>query len=274
MTISVLILTYNEEAALPGCLDSVDWCDDVLVFDSHSTDRTCAIASEHGARVVLRRFDDFASQRNAGLAEAFKHAWVLMLDADERVPSDLAREMTDAVAAAADDVGAFRMRRKDMWGARWLRRSSGYPTWFTRLVRAGHVKVSRPVNESYDVEGRCGVLESHLLHYPFLKGLSWWIARHDRYSSSEADIARAERREPVRMASLLGRDPLIRRRTLKLLGHRLPARPLMVFAYLYVLRGGFLDGIPGLRYILLRAWYELMIDIKMGEESTRAHSSH
>jgi glycosyltransferase involved in cell wall biosynthesis len=274
MTISVVILTYNEEAALPGCLDSVRWCDDVVVFDSHSTDRTRAIASESGARVALRQFDDFASQRNAALAEPFKHPWVLMLDADERVPSDLAREMTEAVVAAADDVGAFRMRRKDMWGTKWLRRSTGYPTWFARLVRVGQVKVSRPVNESYDVQGRCGVLESHLLHYPFLKGLSWWVARHNQYSSSEAAIVLAERRDPVPISSLFDRDPVIRRRTLKLLSHRVPARPLMVFAYLFVLRGGFLDGIPGLRYSLLRSWYEMMIDLKIAEVSTSADPSH
>ena len=273
MSISVVILTYNEESTLGPCLDSVSWCDDVIVFDSHSTDRTREIAAEHRARVVQRTFDDFASQRNAALAEPLKYSWVLMLDADERVPPELAREMASAVAVAGA-VGAFRMRRKDFWGTRWLRRSSGYPTWFARLMRVTRVRVSRPVNESFEVDGQCGVLTSHLLHYPFLKGLSWWIDRHNRYSSSEAKISVIERRESIRILSLFASDPATRRRALKLLSHRVPVRPVAVFAYLYVLRGGFLDGIPGLRFVLLRTWYEFMIDLKMTEESTRAHSPH
>src|SRR4051812_21283128 len=92
--ISVLILTKNEEKDLPGCLESVSWSDDVHVFDSKSTDRTCAIAEESGAKVSRRAFDGYASQRNAALhGLGFKHPWTLILDADERVPAALVEEM-------------------------------------------------------------------------------------------------------------------------------------------------------------------------------------
>ncbi len=152
MTVSVLILTLNEEANLPGCLDSLVWCDDVVVLDSFSTDRTVEIARERGVRVEQRRFENYASQRNSGLNSIrYRHTWVLMLDADERVPPELRDEMLAAVAAAPADAAMFLMRRRDHLFGRWIRRSSGYPTWFGRLVRVGRVRVERPINEEYHV---------------------------------------------------------------------------------------------------------------------------
>ncbi len=134
----MLILTLNEEINLEDCIDSCGWCDDIVVFDSFSTDNTPAIASAKGARFVQRRFDNYASQRNAALNQiSFKHPWILMLDADERTPPDLVAEMAAAVAASEPDTVLFRMRRKDFFLGRWLRRSSGYPSWFGRLVRRG-----------------------------------------------------------------------------------------------------------------------------------------
>ncbi|MGH7967350.1 MAG: glycosyltransferase family 2 protein, partial [Limisphaerales bacterium] len=100
--ISVLVLTLNEEKALPACLDSVNWCDDVVVFDSFSTDATMAIAQARGARVIRRRFDGYASQRNAALQIRFKEPWVLMLDADERVTGELREEMQLVVRNAPE----------------------------------------------------------------------------------------------------------------------------------------------------------------------------
>ena len=87
--ISVLILTHNEEQDLPGCLDSVAWCDDIHVLDSESMDRTAEIARQRGATVTTRRFDNYAAQRNAGMRLPFRHAWVLVLDADERPTREL-----------------------------------------------------------------------------------------------------------------------------------------------------------------------------------------
>ena len=91
--ISVLILTLNEEQDLPGCLDSVAWCDDIHVFDSGSTDRTVEIAREHGATVTVHEFESFAAQRNASMQLPFRHEWVLVLDADERSTPELSAEM-------------------------------------------------------------------------------------------------------------------------------------------------------------------------------------
>jgi glycosyltransferase involved in cell wall biosynthesis len=268
--ISVVILTLNEEVNLAECIDSCAWSDDVVVFDSLSEDRTREIAALKGARFLERRFDTYARQRNAALTEvSYRHDWVLMLDADERVPADLALEMQQAIDAAGGDVSLLRMRRKDFFLGRWLRRSSGYPTWFGRLARVGRVRVERDINEEFVTDGHVGHLEAHLLHYPFNKGVAHWYERHNRYSTMEAQATLAERGIPLAPLGLLSRDPTLRRRALKRIFYRLPMRPTLMFLYLYGLRMGFLDGRAGLHFSLMRASYEMLIDLKVMEALRR-----
>jgi glycosyltransferase involved in cell wall biosynthesis len=270
MPISILILSLNEEVNLAACLDSCSWCDDVVVLDSFSNDGTQDIAAAGGARFLQRRFDNYAAQRNAGLTEvSYKHPWVLMLDADERIPADLAEEMQRAVAAADPGTALFRMRRKDFFMGRWLRRSSGYPTWFGRLVRLGRVRVEREINEEYLADGKVLHLKSHLFHYPFNKGVASWYERHNRYSSMEA-LAKVQSRSTIpSFKAAFSRDPIERRRALKLLLYRVPMRPAIVFAYLYFIRLGLLDGRAGLAFSRMRASYELFIDLKVLEAERR-----
>jgi glycosyltransferase involved in cell wall biosynthesis len=263
-SISVLILTLNEEVNLVECIDSCTWSDDIVVFDSFSTDRTCEIAAGKAVRLVQRRFDNYAAQRNAALTQVqYKHPWVLMVDADERTPMDLVREMIAAVSTADSDVALFRMRRKDYFLGRWLRRSSGYPSWFGRLVRLGRVRVEREVNEEYIADGKIVHLRSHLHHYPFNKGIGYWYERHNRYSDIEA-LAKVEAySSQLSLAALFSGDPIDRRRAMKLLVYRLPMRPTIWFLYLYIFRMGFLDGAAGLAFSRMRASYETMIDMKV-----------
>ena len=269
-SISVLILTLNEEANLAECLESCSWCDDIVVFDSFSTDRTPEIALLGGVRFFQRRFDNYAAQRNAGMTEVeYKHPWVLMVDADERTPMDLVAESQRRVAGADDGTVMFRMRRKDFFLGRWLRRSSGYPTWFGRLVRVGRVRVEREVNEEYIADGAIAYLEAHLHHYPFNKGIAYWYERHNRYSTMEALAQVQEAQAPWSMKSLMSADPNERRRALKRLAYRLPMRPGLVFLYWYVIRLGFLDGRAGLAFSSMRATYELFIDLKVLEADRR-----
>lgn len=270
LSISILILTLNEEINIGACLESVTWCDDVVVLDSESTDQTVARAVRHGARVVTRPFDDYAGQRNFGLRDIeYRHDWILMLDADERVPADLALEMRAAVAQATDDVALFQLRRRDWLFGRWIRHSSGYPTWFGRLARRRRVQVHRPINEEYHAEGAVVSLAGHLDHYPFNKGFAEWIAKHNRYSTMEAELF-AQRAALPPTGSVFARDPVQRRKAIKGLVYRMPGRPLLMFLALYLLRGGILEGRAGLTFCLLRAWYEFMIDVKRRELGRRA----
>jgi glycosyltransferase involved in cell wall biosynthesis len=269
-SISILILTWNEELNLAQCLDSCAWSDDIVVFDSYSTDRTSEIAVGAGARLVQRAFDNYAAQRNAAMTGvAFKHPWILMVDADERIPPDLVTEMQRAVANAEPDTVLFRMRRKDFFLGRWLRRSSGYPSWFGRLARLGRVRVERAVNEEYIADGHVAHLKGHLLHYPFNKGIAYWYERHNRYSTMEAAAVFDGRAKRPAFAGLFRRDPIERRRALKQLVYRLPMRPAIWFAYLYFVRMGFLDGRAGLAFSRMRASYEMIIDLKVLELERR-----
>lgn len=269
-SISVVILTFNEELNLGGCIDSCAWSDDIVVFDSLSNDQTREIALRKGARVIERPFDNYASQRNAALTTVdYKHAWVLMLDADERVTEELAADIAASVAAADSGTVLFRMRRKDFFMGKWLKRSSGYPTWFGRLIRLGRVRVEREVNEEYIADGRIAHLHAHLHHFPFNRGVAYWFERHNRYSSMEALAKVALLGDPVSSRGLFSGDPTARRRALKRLLYRVPMRPLIVFLYLYVVRLGILDGRAGYYFSRMRAAYEFLIDIKVTEAKRR-----
>ena len=270
MTVSVLILTLNEEVNIEGCLDSLQWADDVVVLDSFSSDRTAQIAASRGARVIQREFDNYASQRNFGLQQIqYKHEWLLMIDADERVTPELRAEIAATLPSADPGTTLYAMRRKDFLLGRWIRRSSGYPTWFGRLVRVGRVWVERAINEEYHTDGKTLQLREHLDHFPFNKGFSAWFVKHDRYSSMEASMM-LNGRQNFRWSDLWCADAVRRRRALKGVVYAMPARPLVVFVGLYIVKGGVLDGRAGLTFSLLRTWYEFMIDCKRRELQRRS----
>jgi glycosyltransferase involved in cell wall biosynthesis len=255
MNISVLILTYNEAINLP----------DVVVLDSGSTDATVQLAEVAGATVLQRPFDNYAAQRSFGLAHDFKHDWILMLDADERLPKDFIEEIRAVTDYKENPNTLYRMRRKDMFMGRWLKRSSGYPTWFGRLFRKGMVRVEREINEEYYTNGEIGLLDGHLIHYPFNKGISYWLERHNRYSSMEAVKLREERDAPVVWRNFLSSDPMLKRKSFKVLAYRMPFRPLLTFCFLYFVKLGFLDGKAGFHFSIMRSIYEYMISLKMRE---------
>lgn len=264
--ISILILTLNEEVNLPGCLESVRWSDDIVVYDSYSSDKTTNIAQGTGARVIQRHFDNYANQRNAALQEVeYKYPWLLMLDADELATPEMVEELKNIVNQGKSSTSLYRIRRKDMFMGKWLQRSSGYPTWFGRFFRVGEVRVEREINEEYHTEGEIGYLSSHMIHYPFNKGIAYWFERHNRYSSMEAEALLVETQDKLDWTSLVSADPAKRRKLLKQIAYRLPGRPLLVFIYLYLFRLGLLDGIAGFTYCSLRMIYEYMIDIKVKE---------
>jgi glycosyltransferase involved in cell wall biosynthesis len=259
---SVMIFTLNEERHLPSCLDALAWCDDVIVVDSFSTDRTQAICRERGARFYQHAFEGFGSQRNWALETIeCRRPWILILDADERVPPELAAEMREAIINASEAVGAFRLRRRFyMWG-RWLRYSSLYPTWVVRLIHKDRVRyVNRGHAETQDVKGEIRDLENDLIDEN-LKGVDEWFERQNRYSRKDAEHELREEGKDG-LAALFSADPLVRRAALKRLARRLPARGLIYFLYSYFWRRGFLDGRDGLMFCVMRSMYQTMVSIK------------
>lgn len=266
MSVSVLILTKNEERDLRNCLASVAWSDDVWVLDSESEDKTVDIATAWGARVRVRPFDGFASQRNFGLHEfSYKYQWLLILDADERVTDVLREELLHFVKHAPETVAAGRIQRRDFFMNRWLRHAQISPL-FVRLVRHASVKYEREINEVMMVNGEIASISGYLDHFPFSKGISHWVQKHNIYSSMEAIQLNARHAEDVSIGrALFSNDFNERRRYQKALFYRLPCRPLIKFIYMMFVRRAFLDGIPGLNYSILQCFYEYLISIKAVE---------
>ncbi len=270
--LSVLILTRDEEADLPGCLASVRWCDDVHVFDSMSTDRTRDIAREWGATVYERKFDDYATHRNAALRRiSFRHPWVFLLDADERLTPELADELQRVVrAGAVEGVAGYSVRRRDFLFGTWLKHAQISP-FYIRLVRPERARYTRAINEVLEVEGMVGRLEAPLDHFPFSKGIAHWIRKHNVYSTMEAELIVRQQglQRPSLRTALWSRDFHHRRLHQKALFYRLPGRPLLKWIYMVVWRRALLDGRAGVTYATLQAIYEYLIVLKTREQRRR-----
>lgn len=258
--ISVVILTLNEEVNIERCIKGLGFSDDIVVFDSFSSDRTVEIAKLHGARVVQRRFDNYGAQREAARTEvSYKHLWVLSIDADEQPDDHLVRELLAVASAGRRDYAAFRVRRKDHFKGRWIRWSSLYPSWFLRFYQPERIRYeNRAVHEYPLVLGPVGTLAGHLLHDNLSKGIIHWIQKHRYYALLEAQAELKELRSGrIDLPGLFSvSEPVRRRRALKQLSMRLPLRSGLRFLYMYVLRCGFLDGNVGLEYCRLLATYE------------------
>jgi glutathione S-transferase len=188
--------------------------------------------------------------------------WILILDADERVPPELAAELGDKAGNAPANAGAYRLRRRFyLWG-RWLRHSSLYPTWVVRFVHRDRVRyVDRGHAETQQVDGDVLDLEHDLIDEN-LKGLDEWFERQNRYATNDAEFELARAVVALDWAGLVSGDALRRRASLKQLAARLPFRPALYFLYSYVFRLGFLDGKDGLVFCRMKALYQRMIEVK------------
>lgn len=266
LSIAAILLTFNEERNLRAALASVaGWASEILVVDSLSTDRTVDVAlSVAGVRVFQHAFVDYGSQWNWALENLpIDGRWVLRLDADERVTPEFKAELAGRLAAG-EDVSAYVVDRRLVFMGRWLRWGGYYPNGDIRLWKRGLGRMeSRSVNEHFLTCGPVAHLKSPIDHIDE-KDLTHWLDRHNRYSSLEArELLKGNITGDVR-PSLLG-SPAERRMALRRLYYRLPLRPLAYFVYRYVLRLGFLDGTPGLRYTLLHASFLHWIDLKIAE---------
>ena len=240
--ISVLILTKNEELDIVGCLQSVSWCDDIHVFDSFSEDRTVEIAIKSGAKVTQHKFEGYASQRNAALTTVnYKYPWILILDADERVPQHLAENMVSIIKDTNDSICAFRLRRRDFLDNTWLKHAQ-ISAFYIRLVRKGMVHYQREVNEVLHVDGSVGEIDDYFIHYPFSKGYTHWLNKHNRYSSMEAQRWVDENAGLIKFSfkkALLSKDVNEKRYHQKGLFYKLPGRPIIKWLYMVIIRGAF-----------------------------------
>jgi glycosyltransferase involved in cell wall biosynthesis len=266
--VSVLVPTLDEELNLPDCLDSVAWADEVFVVDSYSRDRTVQIARERGAHVVQHPFESYSRQKNWALDTLpFRNPWVLIVDADERVTPELRCEM-ETVLPDANCAGYYLNRRVIFLG-RWIRHAGWYPNWNLRLFRHQLGRYDgREVHEHVVLNGPAGYLRNDLLHLD-RRGLEAFVARHNRYSTLEAAArfkAESDAPDRARLPVSLLASPVQRKRFLReRVWPRVPAKPLVLFVYMYLLRRGFLDGRAGLALCVFHAFQEFMVGLKLAE---------
>lgn len=268
LPVSVLVMTKNEEKNLPGCLESVAWSDDIHIFDSFSNDLTVEIGKKFGATITQRKFDNWSAHQNWGLSNIpFKNNWVFYIDADERVTPSLVSAIEYTIENLDSEITAYQVQRRDFFMQRWLKHVQTTP-YYIRFFCPDKINYERLVNPITVVEGKVGHLGGFLDHYPFSKGITHWLDRHNSYSSFEAQqiYDNQVKNESFSLSkAFFADDYQTRRFHQKEFFYKLPARPLAKFFILYFLKRGFLDGKAGFTYALLQMIYEYMIILKFDE---------
>tara|TARA_B100000959_G_scaffold282232_1_gene348160 strand:- start:149 stop:988 length:840 start_codon:yes stop_codon:yes gene_type:complete len=266
--IEVIIPVKNEEINLPFALASVmKWADRVWVVDSESTDKTCAIAKEAGAEVVVQPWLGYAKQKNWALDNLdLKANWIFFLDADEAILPELRDELVD-IASRDVNESAFNINRYFIFLGKRIRHCGYYPSWNVRFFKRGKARYEeREVHEHMVVDGKTGSLSGHMEHND-RRGLELYMAKHNHYSTLEAKeiLRQAITKDETIDAKFFGSAQQRRRWIKRHIYPRLPARWLFRFFWMYVLRFGFLDGLAGLRFCLFISSYELLISLKTVE---------
>jgi glycosyltransferase involved in cell wall biosynthesis len=226
VALSAVLITRNAASVLEPCLDSLAFADEVVVVDSSSSDGTVDMAARKGARVVQKEWLGFGRQRQYAVEQA-SHDWVLCIDADERVSQQLRRSIEKALTAPESPV--YRMPRRNRFLGRWLAHGEGYPDWSPRLFNRLNARWSDDlVHEKVLFAVTPGTLEGDLLHDSY-DDLAVYIERQNRYTT----LAARQAYEQGRNATVL----------------HLLFSPLVRFIKFYIMRLGFLDGLPGLLHI-------------------------
>jgi glycosyltransferase involved in cell wall biosynthesis len=240
--LSAILITHNEERDLPGTLASLEGlADEVVVVDSGSTDRTCEVARQAGARVTVRAFKGFDQQKNFA-AEQASHDWVFSLDADE-VVSHALRASLLAWKQSTPECVAYEVGRQTNYLGAWIRHSGWYPEYHLRLYRRDRARFVGALHESLRPDGPTGRLEGDLLHYT-VRSLAEHYAKLEVFTTLAAEDLYARGRRRWRGAMLF-------------------AAP-WTFVHRLVVRRGFLDGYRGLLIAWTSARYVWMKYHKLG----------
>lgn len=228
LQLTAVIITCNEARRIEACLASVAFADEVVVVDSGSTDGTLEIALQYGARIVRQEWLGFGRQKQFAVSCA-AHDWVLCLDADERVSDELRAAIVAAMVKPL--YGAYRFPRRNRFMGRWLKHGEGYPDWSLRLFHRAHSRWSEDaIHEKVLLDTTLGTLRGDLLHESE-ESIASYLDKQNRYTSLQAQTLHREGRRAH-------------------IGHLL-ASPLLRFVKFYLVRRGFLDGVPGLVHILI-----------------------
>ncbi len=239
--ISAIILTKNEERNIKDCLEGLSWCDEKIVIDDESEDRTLEIAKKLGAKVFTRRLSNFSGQRNFGLEKA-KGDWVLFVDADERISQALWYEIMQYVNDPVENLSGFFLKRVDiMWGKKLKHGESG-ALKLMRLAKKGSGKWTGTVHEKWNIPGKTGILDNPLYHYPH-STVDQFLAEINKYTDLRAKELYEQGVKTNWFLILL--------------------YPKTKFFLNYVIRLGFLDGLAGLITALMMSFHSFLVRGKL-----------
>ena len=228
LALSAVVIARNAEAVLPACLESLAFADEIVLVDSGSTDATLDIARRFNAKIVHQDWLGYGKQKQFAVARA-AHDWVLCVDTDERVSDTLRASIQCELQAPR--FHAYEMPRCNRFLGRWLKHGEGYPDWSLRLFDRRHANWSADaIHEKVLADGPVGRLAGDLLHESE-QGLADYLAKQNRYTTLQAEALRAR-----------GKQASVTRMLLS---------PPLRFIKFYLMRLGFLDGVPGLMHILI-----------------------
>jgi glycosyltransferase involved in cell wall biosynthesis len=277
--VSVIIPAKNEQVNLPACLTSLQRADEVFVVDSQSSDRSVEIAKTYGANVVQFYFNGrWPKKKNWSLDNlTFRNEWILIVDCDERITSELWEEIASAIQNPEYD--GYYLNRRVFFLGQWLRHGGRYPDWNLRLFKHKEGRYENlntedipntgdnEVHEHVILSGKAGYLKNDMIHEDF-RDLYHWIERHNRYSNWEArvylNLMTGKDDSGTIGANLFG-DAVQRKRFLKRVWVHLPFKPFLRFILFYIIQRGFLDGKAGYIYARLLSQYEYQIGVKLYE---------
>ncbi len=248
--ISAFVICRNEEQKIARCIESLRWCDEVLVIDSGSTDRTVEIAQTLGAKVIFNEWPGFLAQKRFGLAQC-QSDWVLNVDSDEEVSPELAAEIRSVITSPRTTESGFELLRVVFYLGKWWRKGGWYPEYRLRVLRRSVASWGgEDPHEHAIVDGPTRRLQGELRHYT--------------YDSIADQIRSLNNHSTVAAQSLHRRG--VQSSAIKIL-----TRPLGRFVKFYLLKRGFLEGLPGLFVALMEAFYVFLKYFKLWELNRASH---
>lgn len=243
MKISAVVLAKNEEKNIADCIDSVSWCDEILVIDDNSKDKTAEIAKRSGAKVFVHPLNnDFSGARNFGLSKTTGD-WVLFIDADERVTTSLSENIKDQISKIKDPkTTGFYIKRKDILWGKELKHGEVRQMKLLRLAKKNSGKWEESVHEKWIAKGKIGELKNPLIHYPH-QNISDFLKEINFYTD-------------LRAKELFNRG--IKTNWLEIIFY-----PKVKFFLNYVFKMGFLDGLEGLIFAILMSFHSFLVKGKL-----------
>ncbi len=235
-TLTVIIPTFNEENYIQDCLQSVDFANQIIIVDSFSTDATLTIAAPFNCKVIQRKFDNFSNQKNEAIQLA-QSDWVLFLDADERVTQKLKIEILETINNPKND--AYKIKFPHFYMNRFLYHTENR---VIRLVKNNDIHFEGEVHEKLIHKGSVGLLKNFMIHYTY-KGLFHYIKKKDSYAWFQAKMAKDKDKKATYF--------------------HLVFKPFYRFFHTYIIRRGFLDGVPGLAVASIDAYGVFSRYVKM-----------